>query len=94
MKEKPVTTAILRKLSPLDGLQKENLDSLVKKTAIHSLEAGRILFSESSTKKRTVYVINGALLLISCGKEVAVIEGGAKETAHPVSHVSPRKVTA
>ncbi|TDJ10562.1 MAG: cyclic nucleotide-binding domain-containing protein [Gammaproteobacteria bacterium] len=94
MKEKPVTTAILRKLSPLDGLQKENLDSLVKKTAIHSLEAGRVLFREGDQKKRTVYVISGELLLLSGGEEVAVIEGGTKEAAHPVAHVIPRKVTA
>lgn len=94
MKEKPVTTAILRQLSPLDGLQKENLDSLVKKTAIHSIEAGRVLFREGDQKKRTVYVISGELLLLSGGEEVAVIEGGTKEAAHPVAHVIPRKVTA
>ena len=94
MKDKPVTTAILRRLSPLDGLQKENLDSLVKKTAIHSLEAGRVLFREGDQKKRTVYVISGELLLLSGGEEVAVIEGGTKEAAHPVAHVIPRKVTA
>ncbi|MCH8895375.1 MAG: cyclic nucleotide-binding domain-containing protein [Proteobacteria bacterium] len=94
MKEKHVTTTILRRLSPLDGLQKENLDSLVKKTAIHSLEAGRVLFREGDQKKRTVYVISGELLLLSGGEEVAVIEGGTKEAAHPVAHVIPRKVTA
>lgn len=94
MKEKHVTTAILRRLSPLDGLQKENLDSLVKKTAIHALEAGRILFKEGDQKKRTIYVISGELLLLSGGEEVAVIEGGTKEASHPVAHVIPRKVTA
>ena len=94
MKEKPITTAILRRLSPLDGLQKENLDSLVKKTAIHTLEAGRVLFREGDQKKRTVYIISGELLLLSGGEEVAVIEGGTKEAAHPVAHVIPRKVTA
>ncbi|MCH8958120.1 MAG: cyclic nucleotide-binding domain-containing protein [Proteobacteria bacterium] len=94
MKEKPITTAILRRLSPLDGLQKENLDSLVKKTAIHTLEAGRVLFREGDQKKRTVYIISGELLLLSGGEEVSVIEGGTKEAAHPVAHVIPRKVTA
>ena len=81
-------------MSPLDGLQKENLDSLVKKTAIHALEAGRTLFREGDQKKRTIYVISGELLLLSGGEEVAVIEGGSKEAAHPVAHVIPRKVTA
>ncbi len=94
MKEKPVSIAILRRLSPLDGLQKENLESLVKKTAIHTLEPGRVLFKEGDQKKRTVYVISGELVLLSGGEEVAVIEGGSKEANNPVAHVIPRKVTA
>jgi CRP-like cAMP-binding protein len=94
MKEKPVTIAILKRLSPLDGLQKENLESLVKKTAIHTLESGRVLFKEGDQKKRTIYVIKGELILLSGGEEVTVIEGGSKEAKHPVAHVIPRKVTA
>ncbi len=94
MKEKPVTIAILRRLSPLDGLQKENLESLVKKTAVHTLEAGRILFKEGDQKKRTIYVISGELVLLSGGEEISVIEGGSKAAIHPVAHVIPRRVTA
>jgi len=94
MKEKPVTIAILKRLSPLDGLQKENLESLVKKTALHTLEAGRVLFKEGDQKKRTIYVISGELVLLSGGEEVSIIKGGSKEAKHPVAHVIPRKVTA
>lgn len=94
MKDKPVTIEQLRKLSPLDGLQKENLEALSKKTRIHTLEGGRFLFKEGDAKKRTIYVLTGQLALSSGGEDVAVIDGGSDEARNPVAHVVPRQVSA
>ena len=55
MDERPLDLAVLRTFSPLDGLKAENLHALARKTHIRELAAGRVLFKEGDTDKRTYY---------------------------------------
>src|SRR6202043_4072657 len=59
MDERPLELAILRTFSPLDGLKAENLHALARKTHIRELGAGRVLFKEGDTDKRTYYLVAG-----------------------------------
>ena len=51
---------LLRKFAPLDGMKRENLAALVRKVSVRSLSAGRALFSQGDTDKRTLWLISGA----------------------------------
>ena len=57
MIERPVDISILTAFSPLDGLKAENLHALARKTQIRELDAGRALFKEGDTEKRTFYLV-------------------------------------
>ena len=59
MDERPVDLAVLRTFSPLDGLKAENLHALARKTQVRELDAGRVLFKEGDTDKRTFYLVGG-----------------------------------
>ena len=63
MDERPVDLAVLRTFSPLDGLKAENLHALARKTVVRELGAGRMLFKEGDTDKRTYYLVNGQVEL-------------------------------
>ncbi len=63
MDERPLDLAILRTFSPLDGLKAENLHALARKTQIRELAAGRVLFKEGDTDKRTFYLVAGKVEL-------------------------------
>jgi CRP-like cAMP-binding protein len=58
------------------------------------LSAGRLLFKEGDSDKRTYYVVSGVLELLHEGRPVLVIRGGSAEARNPVGPGNPRRYTA
>jgi CRP-like cAMP-binding protein len=86
--------AMLRKLSPLDGMKKDNLAALVRKVSITELPANRNLFKEGDTGRQCYWVIAGLIELREGDRTVAMIRGGTPEARSPLSPKLPRRVTA
>src|SRR5258707_13789345 len=91
MDERPVDLAILKTFSPLDGLKAENLHALARKTVIRELGAGRMLFKEGDTDKRTYYLVTGQVELRSDERIMGVIRSGTPEARAPLAPGLPRK---
>lgn len=91
---KNVDRELLKTLTPLSGLKPENQAEIASKTQIQELGAGRYLFKEGDSDKRTLYVLNGELELRQGDKVVRVIKGGAPESKHPLAPQTPRQVSA
>ncbi len=89
-----LTNEILKRFSPMDGLKRQNLGALVKKTSIRELAAGRPLFKENDTEKRTIYLVSGSLELLSASSETTLIEANTPDARNPISPHLPRQVTA
>lgn len=89
-----VSTELLRRFSPLDGLKRDNLAALARKVQVRELSPGQILFREGDAEKRTIYVISGILELLDQAKVVGKIEGGTELARNPVAPVYPRRLTA
>jgi len=94
MAAEQVSTELLRRFSPLDGLKRDNLAALARKVQIRDLSPGQVLFKEGDTEKRTIYVISGVLELVDQGKTVGAIDGGSESARNPVAPIYPRRVTA
>src|SRR5450631_2721220 len=94
MDERPINLAILRTFSPLDGLKAENLHALARKTVIRELNAGRVLFKEGDTEKRTFYLVAGQLELRAEDRTMGVIKAGTAEARAALAPGLPRKFTA
>ncbi|MFZ8965304.1 MAG: cyclic nucleotide-binding domain-containing protein, partial [Steroidobacteraceae bacterium] len=93
MSQKLVSPNILKDYSPLDGLKRENLLALGRKTVAQSLESGRTLFREGDTDKRVYYLLSG-VVEICLGKDtVATIQSGGKEGRNPIAPSHPRRFT-
>lgn len=89
-----ISIAQLEELSPLDGLKRENLSALAKKTEIFDAPAGHVLFRSGDTKKITLYVLEGSIELEKQGETVATITGGTTAAQNPLSPQLPRLCTA
>ena len=89
-----VSTDLLRKFSPLDGLKRDNLAALARKVRIRELSPDQILFKEGDTEKSTIYVVSGVLELLEGSKMVAAVEGDTEKARNPVAPVYPRRLTA
>src|SRR6478672_6836159 len=89
-----VSVELLRSLTPLEGMKRENLNALAKKVTVKQLSAGRTLFKEGDTDKRTIWIIRGLVEVSEHGRTVAMIEGGSADARAPLNQSVPRKVTA
>ena len=94
MIERPVDISILTAFSPLDGLKAENLHALARKTQIRELDAGRALFKEGDTEKRTFYLVSGTVELRNEERVMTTIRSGTPEARPPLAPGLPRKFTA
>lgn len=89
-----VSIECLRRFTPLDSLKRENIAALAKKLQIRELEAGRQLFREGDTERRTFYVVSGTIELTGPGDVSRVVRGGSEEARHPLAPQLPRRYTA
>ncbi|MGH8176606.1 MAG: cyclic nucleotide-binding domain-containing protein [Steroidobacter sp.] len=94
MESKPLELGLLRSFSPLDGLKSENLHSLARKTVLRELTAGRLLFKEGDTDKRSYYLVSGVIELLQDSRTVLVIRGGSPEARNPITPANPRRYSA
>jgi CRP-like cAMP-binding protein len=94
MDDRPLDLAILKTFSPLDGLKKENLHALARKTQILQLDAGRVLFKQGDTDKRTFYLVSGSVELRADDRVVGTVRSGSPEARSALAPGLPRKFTA
>jgi CRP-like cAMP-binding protein len=94
MESKPLELGLLRSFSPLDGLKSENLHALARKAVLRELSAGRLLFKEGDTDKRTYYLVSGVIELLHENRSVLVIRGGSPEARNPIAPGNPRRYAA
>jgi CRP-like cAMP-binding protein len=94
VEEREASVQLLKTLAPLDGLKRDNLAALAKKVSIRKLSAGRNLFKEGDTDKRTIWLITGMLEVSEAGRTIAMIRGGTREARTPLYPQIPRKVSA
>jgi CRP-like cAMP-binding protein len=94
MAGRTVDVALLRRLSPLDGMKNENIAALARKVSVSELPANRVLFKEGDSERRTFWLISGMIELKEGERTVAMIRAGSPEARAPLSPKLPRKVTA
>ena len=94
MNGEQLSTELLQRFSPLDGLKRDNLAALAGKVQIRELSPSQILFKEGDAEKRTVYVVSGTLELLDQGQVIELIEGGSETARNPVAPVFPRRFSA
>ncbi|HTX25305.1 MAG TPA: cyclic nucleotide-binding domain-containing protein [Steroidobacteraceae bacterium] len=92
--EREASVQLLKNFAPLDGLKRENLVALAKKVSVRTLTAGRFLFKEGDTDKRTVWLVGGLLELREGERTIGMIRGGTPEARNPLSAQLPRRVSA
>ena len=94
MEERPTDLALLRGFSPLDGLKAENLHALARKTTVRGLEAGRVLFKEGDSDKRTFYLVSGKVEYLADNRPVGVVAARTPEARTALAPMLPRRFTA
>jgi len=85
---------MLKVFTPLNGLKRENLSALAKKTQVNTLQTGEVLFKLGDREKRTFYLLDGRIELIDGKSRSQIIEAGCRESCNPLVPTLPRRFTA
>jgi CRP-like cAMP-binding protein len=89
-----LTNEILQRFSPMDGLKRQNLAALAKKTSVRELDEGRTLFKDGGTEKRTFYLVSGTLELTYEDGTQKTLSADQPEARHAIAPHLPRQCTA
>jgi CRP-like cAMP-binding protein len=92
--QKPVDIEVLKGFSPLDGLKRENLHALARKTRLQELDSGRVLFKEGESDRRTIYLVSGEVELRVGDRTVSLLRAGTPEARIAIGPGQPRRFTA
>src|SRR5579859_1502383 len=92
--EREASVQLLKTFAPLDGLKRDNLAALAKKVSVRTLPAGRLLFKEGATDKRTLWLVGGMVEIREGDRTIAMIRGGTPEARNPLYPKLPRSVSA
>jgi CRP-like cAMP-binding protein len=84
----------LRVFTPLDGLKRENLAALAKKTRLQKLPAGKLMFRKGDSKKITFYLVSGTIQLIDPDGKSREIASGSEKARSPITPMLPRTYNA
>ncbi len=94
MPSRNVTIQELRSFSPLDGLKRENIAALAKKTEVRKLGPGENLFKSGDSEKRTYYLLSGAIELTDADGGTREVRAATEQARGPLAPMLPRRYTA
>jgi CRP-like cAMP-binding protein len=91
--EQTASVEMLRMFAPLDGMKRENLAALAKKMTVRTLSAGRVLFSQGDTDKRSLWLVSGSVELDDGARNISVVRGGTPDARNPLDPHNPRRLS-
>jgi CRP-like cAMP-binding protein/rhodanese-related sulfurtransferase len=84
----------IKSFSPINSLNPENAQELIKKITATAVQAGHYIFKKGDMDKVHVYLLQGEIELLQDKKVVKVIKAGSPDGLQPVAHGFPRPVSA
>ena len=84
----------IKSFSPINSLNPENAQELIKKISATPVQAGHYIFKKGDMEKTHVYVLEGEVELVQDKKVLKTIKAGSSEGMQPIAHGFPRPVSA
>jgi CRP-like cAMP-binding protein len=86
--------ALLKNLVPLNTLSEEQLSHLMSRIVVEKAKKGEFLFREGDTDHQNIYLLSGAVSLLSGQREMDVVSSGTQMARFALAHQLPRKNSA
>jgi CRP-like cAMP-binding protein/rhodanese-related sulfurtransferase len=84
----------IKSLSPINSLNPENAQELIKKISAVAVQPGRYVFKKGDADKFHIYLLKGEVELVDDKKVVKVVKAGSKDGLQPLAHGFPRPLSA
>jgi len=84
----------IKSFSPINSLNPENAQELIKKITATPVSAGHYVFKKGDADKMHVFLLSGMIELVDDKKVIKLIKAGSPEGLQPLAHGFPRRVSA
>lgn len=84
----------IRNLIPVNSLNPENVQDLLGKIKVETVQPGHYLFKKGDMDKVHVYVLKGEVELVDDKKVIKSVAEGSRDALHPLAHGFPRTLSA
>lgn len=91
---KLVDKTVLKSLVPANALNAENFQELANKAMIEDVAAGKTLFKSGDLDRKTIYLLDGQLILTDATGRSTTVTGGSDIAKHPLANQQPRQQSA
>ena len=89
-----VDKALLKSFVPPSALNAENFQELAGKAEVEELGAGKAIFKQGDVDRKTVYLLEGEVELVTASGDKSGVKSGTDIARHPLANHQPRKHTA
>jgi len=90
----PIDVALLARYQPLNALNPENLEEILKQLKLVKLDANETLFNKGDSDNVQYYLLKGELDLHGDASILKSIKSGTADSLNAIVHILPRTVTA
>lgn len=89
-----IDVATLARYQPLNALNPENLQEVLKQLQLEKIAPGKTLFKKGDTGNCQYYLVKGEVDLLGDSGVLKTIKGGTSEGFNAIAHILPRTITA
>jgi CRP-like cAMP-binding protein len=89
-----VDKTLLKSFVPPSALNSENFQELAGKAFIEEVAAGRTIFKQGDADKKTIYLVDGEIVMSNDKGEASSVSSGTQSGTHPIASFQPRRHTA
>ena len=91
---KQIDVALLARYQPLNALNPENLQEILKQLKLEKITAGSTLFKKGDSEAVQYYLAEGEIDLIGDSGVLKTIKSGTDDGFNAIAHILPRTITA
>jgi len=89
-----VDKTVLKLFIPPSALNAENFQELAGKTFVENVPAGKTIFKEGETDRKSIFLIEGQVEISSSKVGSKIVISGSDVAKHPLANQQPRRFTA
>ena len=86
-----IDTELFKTFVPPGKLRAANFKELASKAFVEELAAGATIFKQGDVDKKTVYLIDGEVTLMTGKDEARTVKSGTEVAKHPLGNFQPRR---
>lgn len=89
-----IDVTLLSRYQPLNALNPDNLQEVLKHAKVEEIPAGKNLFKKGDTNNAQIYLLKGEVELLGDSGILKTIRAGSADGLNAIAHILPRTITA